>query len=173
MLIRFRSKNGTHRVSCQENDLFGTVIEKLVGNLDPNADVDTFTVCEKPGQGIHAVSELADRTVMDLGLKHGDMLILNYSDKPANEKDGVNVEIGSVGIDSKGIRQHRYGPLRIKELAVDEELEKEDGLIPRQKSKLCKHGDRGMCEYCSPLPPWDKEYHEMKSDTILCNIFKP
>lgn len=160
MLIRFRSKNGTHRVSCQENDLFGTVIEKLVGNLDPNADVDTFTVCEKPGQGIHAVSELADRTVMDLGLKHGDMLILNYSDKPANEKDGVNVEIGSVGIDSKGIRQHRYGPLRIKELAVDEELEKEDGLIPRQKSKLCKHGDRGMCEYCSPLPPWDKEYHE-------------
>lgn len=160
MLIRFRSKNGTHRVSCQENDLFGTVIEKLVGNLDPNADVDTFTVCEKPGQCIHAVSELADRTVMDLGLKHGDMLILNYSDKPANEKDGVNVEIGSVGIDSKGIRQHRYGPLRIKELTVDEELEKEDGLIPRQKSKLCKHGDRGMCEYCSPLPPWDKEYHE-------------
>ncbi|EJS44772.1 npl4p [Saccharomyces arboricola H-6] len=160
MLIRFRSKNGIHRVTCEENELFGAVIEKLLGNLDPNANVDTFTVSEKPGQDIHTVSELVSRTVADLGLKHGDMLILNYSNKPSNETSDSSVGIGSIDIGSKINRQQGSGPLKIKELDVDEELEKENGLIPRQKSKLCKHGDRGMCEYCSPLPPWDKEYHE-------------
>lgn len=160
MLIRFRSKKGIHRVSCEENELFGAVIEKLLGNLGPNADVDTFTVCEKPGQNVHAVSELANQTVTDLGLKHGDMLMLDYSNKPGNETSDAGVGIRSIDIGEKNNPRHGSASLRSKELDVDEELEKENGLIPRQRSKLCKHGDRGMCEYCSPLPPWDKEYHE-------------
>ncbi|QID84345.1 nuclear protein localization protein 4 [Saccharomyces pastorianus] len=160
MLIRFRSKNGIHRVSCEDSELFGAVIKRLLGNLDANADANTFTVSEKPGQDVHTVSELANRTVADLGLKHGDMLIFSYSNQPNTETIDTSVGTGSVDIGVKNGRQKSLGPLKIKELDVDEELEKEKGLIPRQKSKFCKHGDRGMCEYCSPLPPWDKEYHE-------------
>lgn len=45
-----------------------------------------------------------------------------------------------------------------KQSKLDDELDKDPGLIPRKKGPLCKHSDKGMCEYCSPLPPWDKEY---------------
>lgn len=44
------------------------------------------------------------------------------------------------------------------QLPVDDILDAEQGLIPRKRTNLCRHLDQGMCEYCSPLPPWDKKY---------------
>lgn len=158
MLLRFRSKDGMHRVSCEPNDTMGSVLEKLIPVLDPNADLNTLVLNDKPGNvGSKLASTIALNTISDLGLKHGDIMFVIYS-LASNKVEGASSNSLSVPINSKILKVPN--PLKVSELPIDIELNKEQGLIPRKKSSFCKHGDKGMCEYCSPLPPWDKEYHE-------------
>lgn len=149
------------RVSCQKEDTFGSLLEKACQNLSPSADIASITVGDKQGQANEPAVSIASRTVEDLGLKHGDIVYLDYKEKQGD--GGVATEKAEKAARStqsvKVTPISVSGPLRVEELPVDQELEKVDGLIPRKKSNLCKHGDRAMCEYCSPLPPWDKEYH--------------
>ncbi|EDO14481.1 hypothetical protein Kpol_242p4 [Vanderwaltozyma polyspora DSM 70294] len=148
MLLRFRSKIGMNRVSCEATDLFGDVVENWVKEVGLNVDPGTVVVGNDPGSAKEPVSNIAGRSVEEMGLKHGDIVYIEYSDS-SGSNEGQSVPVNAVGA----------GSAVISELPVDVLLEKEDGLIKRTRSSLCKHGDKGMCEYCSPLPPWDKEYH--------------
>lgn len=158
MLLRFRSKDGMHRVSCESNDTMSSVLEKLIPLLDPNADLNTLVLSDKPGDiDAKPASTVAMNTVSDLGLKHGDIIFVTYS-LSNNKIENPNSNSASIPINNS--TSNATNPLKVNELPIDIELDNEQGLIPRTKSSLCKHGDKGMCEYCSPLPPWDKEYHE-------------
>lgn len=140
-ILRFRHKNGNFRVSASLESKFCDVAGEIAKHLPAQADGASLKVSDKPNGPFRGLSEL-DQTFRELGFKNGEMLFLDYE----------------VGGGPAAPAQAQAEPLR--ELEVDQQLEKETGMIKREKSALCKHSDKGMCEYCSPLPPWDKSYRE-------------
>lgn len=155
------------RVSIADSDPFLLALEQVVAKISV-PDPTQLYVSNVQGQKGTLAAEFAGKSAADLGLKNGDMLFLAYELAAATdaavapqEARSVNGKV-SVDISSDLAAQIPSTPAQIVQLPVDDALDKQEGLIPRPRSLFCRHGDKGMCEYCSPLPPWDKEYLKEK-----------
>lgn len=161
MLLRFRSKNGTSRIECKGTDTLKNLLETWIRSSDIDIERNSILVAriDNPNEYL-SVTDIA-QTVDNLKLKHGDILMLKFNEV---SESGTSVKTSENTKCISGSMTTSVVPGSIEELPVDIELEKLDGLIQRKRSQLCRHGDMGMCEYCSPLPPWDRTY--MKENNI-------
>lgn len=145
------------RVSADANGDFLTVIEELQRKL--TVDVNAVGVGQSPNGPFESLLVFAGKTPGSLGFKNGEMLFLKYDDPTAQQAPRQGSQHPQHPQQSF-VEIPKVSDTKIIELPIDIELKKEAGLIPRNRSQFCRHGDKGMCEYCSPLPPWDKSYRE-------------
>lgn len=158
MILRFRSKNGMTRVQAEPLDPISAPLTAAGTHFGFSGD---FYVSESPAtQGVLA-STLTE-TVNAMGLVNGALLYIteptaSTATATTNTSPNATTSAATTPIADSESAANASGSLPPM-LPVDVALDKEDGLIARTRSNLCRHGDKGMCEYCSPLPPWDKEY---------------
>lgn len=105
--------------------------------------------------------------------RHGDLLFVGYQESqqqpeqelaaPPATLNGTRPESTSVaGVSSGSAVKAIKKPWElVKEDPVDTYWEKQDGKIRRSKdSRMCRHGDKSMCDHCMPLevrPSFGKE----------------
>ncbi|KAI3403671.2 NPL4 [Candida oxycetoniae] len=167
IILRFRCKDGMFRVNTDSESTFQSVIDQLLPKL-PQSNLEEATVSSKPNNDPNSTKKLSSilhESVSDLNLKNGDLLYLNYASTLAAAaatataaavvtKAGSNAPTPSASFSSG------HGPVKVHQLPVDDKLDLLDGMIQRPISSMCRHGAKGMCEYCSPLPPWDESYRK-------------
>lgn len=169
VVIRFRTREGMFRFDADPNQDFLLVLEQLVNKIN-TSDNQSIYLSNKPNDKGEPASTFCGRSPKDMGLKNGDMIYVSYESSSTGNTSGggdksATIKEGSITVNTKEITNSikSLAPLKIEESPLDQDLDKQDGLIHREKSRMCRHGPKGMCEYCSPLPPWDKDYRKEHS----------
>ncbi|OAA49469.1 NPL4 family protein [Metarhizium rileyi] len=178
MLLRLRGPDGMIRLTVEQTTTFGELGDQLLSHLPSTIDAKTITFSNAPNGGdAKILVEIANFKVGQIGLKHGDLIFINY--KHVNESYGTtngddSVKTTSVRLNGKPVLPTEDMPINarveriskpwevIKQSALDNRLDKLDGKIPRGRDKMCRHGPKGMCDYCQPLDPFDPEYLAQK-----------
>jgi len=173
------------RVTVEPSETFGQFGMKLLENLPPTVDPRTLTLSNKPAGGdIRLIHEIANFKIGKIGLSHGEMVFINYklADAVSNGQSNGSTSIPSHPLSSTNRLNGQIilptedlpiAPLPVaspsekiknpwevvRQSALDDRLDKQDGKIPRKRdAKMCRHGEKGMCDYCMPLEPFNAEY---------------
>ncbi|KAL7272351.1 nuclear protein localization protein 4 [Rhizina undulata] len=183
MILRFRSSDGAYRVEVQPGDDISILTDKLKDVLPKDIDANSIILSDRPANGqTRPLKELSGAKIKDLGLGHGDLLFLSYSQATAAVKSSTvapSSTTASIRLNGQPIKpgedtSHRLTTTlndlsshekipnpweTVVQDSVDEYLEKQEGKIPRPRDhRMCKHGAKGMCDYCMPLEPYDANY---------------
>lgn len=145
-------------------DLILTPFHRLSQVLEtaPTADAATLTFSNQPRGGEMDAHGLKGSTLGDLGIGHGHLLYAAYkesataSTETATEASipSVQAASSSAGPSSSSSKPPALDkPWETVQLdLVDKFLEKKSGMIPRPRdNKMCRHGEKAMCDYCMPL----------------------
>ncbi|KAK4158127.1 NPL4 family-domain-containing protein [Chaetomidium leptoderma] len=183
MLLRLRTPDGMFRLTVEKDGTFGDLVSQLVPQLPPTVDPQTITLSNQPSGGdAKKIREIAKVKVAQVGLSHGDLIFISYqhqdvvtngatteSDLPTSLSSSTNRLNGKPILPTE---DHPIDPPpntsaeRIKnpwevvrQSPLDDRLDRRDGKIPRKRdNKMCRHGPKGMCDYCMPLDPFNPQY---------------
>lgn len=159
-------------------------IEKILSELPDTVNPASLLLSNKPISANHPkpeserlLSELPGVQIQQVGLSHGDKLYIGFVEQePATNGhvNGVSQEAprrlnGTIALPETNLTPTPAPILSptliknpwevVKQSSLDDRLDKQDGKISRPKDqKMCRHGPKGMCDYCQPLEPFDKSY---------------
>lgn len=192
MLLRIRGPDGMLRVTLDKGDSFAELTNKFISQLPPTVDPNSITFSNAPGgNDSKALPEISHLAVGQVGLSHGDMVFIKYQHTESVDNgyaDGDDIKgKGKAPLASTTNRLNGKPILPTEDLPIDpppvssptheriknpwevviqpkldDALDKKDGKIPRKKDAMCRHGPKGMCDYCQPLDPFDMKYLEEK-----------
>ncbi|XBW36442.1 hypothetical protein QEN19_002020 [Hanseniaspora menglaensis] len=173
MLLRFRTNDGMVRLPCEKDEILAAVVDRLLSkNAQQKDNINMESVMVNFNSSNLELKLIADDTIGELGFQHGDIVNLNYKLKEQpieNLKTAINVKKTSDSINfADSINHLNLSKIsqvsKLKELPVDIKLASQDGLVKRNINiQLCRHGDKGMCEHCSPIPCFDPNFQEERN----------
>lgn len=178
MILRFQSRNGQFRLTVEPDTDIASILPQVLEKLPAGTVPSSVTISPKPqGGDSRPIEALQGATFGKLGLTHGAQVFLDYKeDAPAtnghstsasrlNGKEVSKEEnVSSIPIPTGASAQLIKNPWEtVKQSALDDKLDQQDGKIHRKKDeKMCRHGPKGMCDYCMPIEPYNKEYLDEK-----------
>lgn len=185
MLLRFRGPDGMVRLEVQPSETFGQIGAKLLEKFPPTVDTATITFSNQPSAGgdKKKLSQIAQFPIGQIGFKHGDVIFVDYklqdpavANGHANGAPDAHPLSSTNRLSGKPIVPTEDAPIErapvlkageriknpwevVKQSKLDDRLDKLDGKIARKKDqKMCRHGPKGMCDYCQPLDPFNAAY---------------
>lgn len=174
MILRFQSREGQFRLNVEQSTDIASILPDLLEKLPKNVIHSSITISPKPhGADSRPVEALKGVTFGRLGLAHGTQIYLDFEvdtpianghSVPANRLSGREVapeeDLSSLAIPTSGAPQIIKNPWEtVKQSTLDDRLDQKDGKIFRKKDeKMCRHGPKGMCDYCMPLEPYNKDH---------------
>lgn len=177
MILRFRGRDGSFRLEVGPSDDFPSLLSKIADRLPKNVNLSTLKISNHPDAGdAREISQLKGVPISRMGLPNGAMVFLQYktldtvtnghsapapsgsrlNGRPVSNSEAVSLEKVPLATPAKTIKN----PWEVvKQSPLDDVLDKKDGKIPRPRDfKMCRHGPKGMCDYCMPLEPYDQKY---------------
>ena len=177
MILRFRGRDGSFRLEVGPNDDFHSLQPKIADRLPKDVDLSTLKISNHPDAGdAREISQLKGVPISRMGLPNGAMIFLQYrtlvtvtngqnssvpsavrlNGRPVSASDSMALPKMPLASPTKTIKN----PWEIvKQSPLDDALDKKDGKISRTRDfKMCRHGPKGMCDYCMPLEPYDQNY---------------
>ncbi|CAJ2501771.1 Uu.00g046240.m01.CDS01 [Anthostomella pinea] len=184
MLLRLRGPDGMLRVNIEKDDTFAELGRQLVTMLPPTVDPNTIAMSPDPhAKDSKRLMEIANFQLRQIGLNHGDLIFINYKHKDSDTNghaDGAPESSHTLAstnrLNGKPILPTEDLPISqppvtspsqtiknpwevVRQSALDDRLDRRDGKIPRGRDhRMCKHGLKGMCDYCMPLDPFNPQY---------------
>ncbi|KAK7064546.1 nuclear protein localization protein 4 [Favolaschia claudopus] len=161
MLLRVRSPDGNFRFELPPTADISELLAKILDTA-PNADVSTLTISNQPRGNEANLSSLKARSLESLGLKHTDLVFVNYKTKDISASSSssalTNISAGAAATEPTRIWE------MVKEDPVDVHWRDKDGKIKRGRdARFCTHAANGMCDYCMPLEPYDAVHHKAQA----------
>lgn len=154
MILRLRTRDGMFRVKTEPDSEIKTVISNLETQLKKK-NVDLFHSKISINGSTFNVEDILYNKNSDFDLKHGAILTLTFEESAVIPETRPTSTVDSSFLGKDSVTSDEFS---VTQFPVDDLLDKKDGIIKRKRTSLCRHSDKGMCEYCSPLPPWDSNY---------------